>query len=454
MNSNLVNINDSICAIATTLGYSAISIIRLCGNETFDLLKLFFCPSFPKRLEKTKGFSIHSGLIVDANIVIDDVIVAVYRKPHSYTGEDMAEIFCHGGLTVPAQILHICTKHGFRMASEGEFTRRAFINGKMNLMQVEAISDILTSTNSNVSKTAVNNLSKDKHKKLQDIFADINEVVIQGEVNLDFSEDEQIEMKELDIVAYIEYLDLIVKHSEDYIPVKNGLNILIAGPPNSGKSSLFNTILNQDRSIVSHVPGTTRDYISEKIILHEKEITIVDTAGYDLTGDEITREGMKKAEELLSNANAIIYLIAPCDLQDISCHEKKVAEWKHVFKVPVFAVLNKTDLLEKSVTNNDLLKISVKEGTGIKDLLTEIDKWMSDTFPEDYTIPLALNQRQLNLFKKIRTSLIEAKNTRNISIELYIENLRHALSFFEELFGIKVLQEILDEIFSRFCIGK
>lgn len=454
MNRNLGNLNDCICAIATTAGFSAISIIRLSGNEMFDLLNVFFKPSFPARFKKTKGFTIHCGSIMDGKTIIDDVIVAVYRKPHSYTGENMAEIFCHGGLAVPGQILHICTQNGFRMASEGEFTRRAFINGKMNLMQVEAISDILTSTNSYVTKTAVNNLSKELQKKLQKIFNNINETVIQGEVNLDFSEDEQIEMKELDISGSIEYLNEIIKHSENYIPVKNGLNILIAGPPNSGKSSLFNTILKQDRSIVSHIPGTTRDYISEKILLHERETTITDTAGYDLTGDVIAREGMKKAEELLEQANAIIYLIAPCDLAEIYYHEKKIADWKHIYKIPVFAVLNKTDLIEIYETYNDLLKISVKEGKGIKDLLTEIEGWVSRSLPEDYTIPLALNQRQLNLFKKIRSALMEAGNSKNISLELYIENLKHALSFFEELFGIKVLQEILDEIFNRFCIGK
>jgi tRNA modification GTPase len=447
----LLGFIQPIAAIATPKGISALAIIRLSGEDCFKKLLIFFDSKISKSINK-KGFRLYSGWIKDEGRYIDQVLAAIYKKPCSYTGEDMVEIFCHGGLHIKERILSICLKNGFRMATNGEFTKRALLNGKMNLTQVESLSTLLLSSNPFYQQVAAQNLAQGISGDIERICREIADTITHGEAILDFKEEGIEEIIAPDIKMWITFLGEVNKRAQRIMLFKDALRVLILGPSNSGKSSLFNKLLESERAIVSETAGTTRDYISEMIMINGIEIEIIDTAGLDIKKDDLASLGVVKAINLIKSSNLVLYIIAPDDLIRIDEHRNLIDNLIKDYVLSIGLILNKIDLMQNPFYN-EAIPISVKENKGIDKVLGFLLSWTESLIPEQTEMNIAMSARQLNLINKAYDSLLEAEEGRNV-LELYLAHLKDALSYLEELLGRRVLPDVLDEIFSKFCIGK
>ncbi|AFJ90746.1 tRNA uridine-5-carboxymethylaminomethyl(34) synthesis GTPase MnmE [Blattabacterium sp. (Blaberus giganteus)] len=458
--------HDTIVALATPIGSSAISVIRISGKNSISTVEnIFISIKTGKKLENQSTHTIHLGYIVaENNNLLDQVLVSIFKSPFSYTGENMIEISCHGSDYIQQQILQLLVRKGIRLARPGEFTFRAFINKKVDLSQAEAIADLIVSENKishemslQQIKGTLANTIKDLRKKLLD-FASLLEL------ELDFSEDHLLFVKREDLFSFLQELKGILKDLIESFSlgnaIKKGIYVVIIGEPNVGKSTFFNQVIQEDRSIISHIEGTTRDCVEGEIILNGILFRFLDTAGIRKTKDPIETMGVEKTMKKIEEAQVILYLF------DVSNQKKQkiVSDIKKIYKKyplkNIFAIANKSDISSFHDFENFKLKISnffeisAKNYNEVKRVLNALSSLFLDKLKEKKIV--VTQYRHYEALKLSLRELTLAHNAFNkgLSVDLISIYLKEALRYLGEITGEITSEDILKNIFSKFCIGK
>ena len=457
---------DNIVAIASPAGLGAISLIRVSGNDCINQIDNIFYGFDKIKLENQESHKLQLGYIKDGDEIIDKVLVTVFRNPKSYTGEDLVEISCHGSIYIQEKILQTILKYNCRIADPGEFTLRSFLNGKMDLSEAEAVADLIASNTKASHKLALNQMRggfKNDINKLREELVNFASLI---ELELDFSQ-EDVEFANIDrlndLVSTIEIqLTDLVKSFKIGNVIKNGLPIVIVGKPNSGKSTLLNCLLNEEKAIVSSIPGTTRDYIEDQININGIKCRFIDTAGIRKTEDKVENLGIKKTYEKIEEAEIILYLIDKSTLDDknIDDYIIEIDKIKKDFKDKEIVVLiNKCDISIKKMDDNlvslSALQISAKMGLNIDKLIERISTYMSKLSIDSHNV-IVTNSRHLDLLSKTLDEIKKIKLSikQNISSDLLSIDIKQASYFLGELTGEISNDELLGNIFSKFCIGK
>lgn len=451
---------STIVAISTAPGIGGIGIIRMSGKECFNILDKIFKPI--NNTEK-KGYTIKYGKIIDDGTVIDEVLVSYFLAPKSYTTENMCEINSHGGMIVMKQILDLCLKNGAELAEAGEFTKRAFLNGRIDLTQAEAVIDVINSKTDKEVKASINQLQGNLSKRISEIRQDLISGMADIEVSIDYPEYDVEEMTNSQILELLcrnkDRLDKLEKTFSNGKILREGVRTAIIGRPNAGKSSLLNLLLNEERAIVTEIEGTTRDTIEEYISLEGIPFKIIDTAGIRETEDTVEKIGVQKAIEIAENSDLIIAIF------DIS---KKVAdEDKKILEIlkekNAIIVLNKIDITKECVDkeifekiNKKIVTISAKTQEGVQELLETMVKMVSNEEIQADGELLAINARHKSLIIKAKDALEKSIETINLGmpldvIAIYIKDILEELG---KITGESVTDDIISEIFSKFCLGK
>ena len=456
--------STTIAAIGTALSNSGISIIRISGKDSLNIVKKIF-----KSGNNLRKNSIVFGKIIYDNEFIDNVLVSYFQAPHSYTGEDVCEINCHGGTQITKQILEIVLENGARLAEPGEFSKRAFLNGKMDLSQAEAVINLINAKTQTETRIAAKNLEGNLSKKVRELREELVELMAKIEVSVDYPE---YDYEEVEPTSIIELLDKKVNEINNILNtyehgkyIKNGVNVAILGKPNVGKSSLLNNLANYDKAIVTDIPGTTRDIVEETINLGDIVLNISDTAGIRDTDDIIEKIGVEKSLKILEEMDLVIYIINGED--GISKEDFEILSKIQNKGLKYILAINKIDVASKNVLNgildeikqnelNDPIFISVQENKGIDKLKDEIIKLFNSN-DLDYAHELIItNERHKDLLKKSVDYLNDAKKEISLGqpidiVSIYVKKDTKTL---EEIIGADVTEDIISKIFEKFCLGK
>jgi len=444
---------DNICAIATPYGVGAISIIRCSGPEAIKLVNKIFKGT---DLTKVKSHTMHHGYIMDNNEIIDDVLCNVFISPKSFDGENMVEINCHGGIYVTNLVLKTLLNNGFRLAERGEFSKRAFLNHKLDLTQAESIMDVISSTNKLALKGSQSSLRKSTYNLIKKFRDKILDILAKIEVNIDYPEyDDAITVTNDYLLPIIDemLIDMkeILKNSEISTIAIHGIKTCIVGKPNVGKSSLLNTLLDEDKAIVSSVAGTTRDMVEGSFNIGNVTLHLIDTAGIHESNDLVESIGIKKSEEAIKSADLIFLVLdssKELDKEDLSL--LKITENKKRI-----IIANKIDLKPKWELK-DAIYISAKNKDGLKELENKIlDITNINTF-ESLNGNYLNNTRQINLMEKAYNSLLSAKDAclSMIDIDLIEIDIKAAFDALGEITGEASRDELITALFTKFCLGK
>jgi len=469
-----MNLYDTISAISTPMGEGGISVIRVSGENTFAVIeKIFFKDNLMKKkftFADESTHTIHFGYIFDNKNknLTDEVLISIFKNPNSYTGEDVVEISSHGGSFITQKILNILLQNNIRHAEPGEFTKRAFLNGRIDLSQAEAVADLIKAKTDSAHSSSIKQLEGSLSEFVKKTQQDIINIVSLVELELDFAEEGLEFVKKDEIKLKVETLNSkLEKIISSYITgkvIREGVNLVIAGKPNSGKSSLFNYLLNHNRAIVSEIAGTTRDYIEENLILKGILFSLIDTAGLRDSDDEIESEGIKRSFKKIKDADLILYLI------DSSTDENIIKEDEKYFKDNFYEeksilIYSKSDLRNKNNFNNkngvkikpDKIEISLLKDESIETLKNEMLKKVAVSEINTSSNEIILtNLRHKICLEKVVTSLNEAIATiqTGMSGEFISVDLRNALKHLGEITGETTNDMILENIFRNFCIGK
>ena len=446
---------DTIVAISTTTGVGAISIIRLSGPESINIINKVFT----KDLSNVDSHTIHYGFIMDKKEKIDEVLVSIMRAPKTFTREDVVEINCHGGIAVTNKVLEVLLKNGARLAEPGEFTKRAFLNGRIDLLEAEATMDLISSESEKARKISINTLTGETSNLIKDLRNELIEIISNIEVNIDYPEYEDVEVLTNDkilpsIKSFKQKLEEIIKKSNDSKLVKEGINVAIIGRPNVGKSSLLNLLLEEEKAIVTDIPGTTRDTVEGKIILDGIVLNIIDTAGIRSTEDVVEKIGVEKSLKMAHAADLVIFMLN--NNEELSDEEiELLTKLKDKKKLIIINKIDLDSVLDKEKLDN-YIEISVKEEKGIDKIKKEIKRLFAIGEISSDNMTYLSNARSISLLDKalnyVNESIEEIKNSSPIDIvEL---NLKEAWSTLGEVIGETYTDELLDEMFSRFCLGK
>ncbi|MEJ5287581.1 MAG: tRNA-5-carboxymethylaminomethyl-2-thiouridine(34) synthesis protein MnmE [Candidatus Kapaibacterium sp.] len=447
---------EAIVALSTPPGIAGLSVIRASGDGVFDIVDQ--CFKGKVRISEAKTHTIHYGEFHNKGKLVDFVTVAVFRKPNSYTGEDVAEISCHGGYFVADAIIETLIEHGCRLAEPGEFTKRAFLNGRMDLTQVEAVADIIHSSSEQAYQTAVRQLAGEFSKRIAEFKKKLLDSAGLLELELDFADegfefiDRNIILKSIDeTIAFCQELANSYHSSEI---LRSGYFVGIAGFPNSGKSTLFNALLKRKRAIVSEIPGTTRDYLEETIYIDGFSVRLIDTAGLRATEDIIEIEGIRMVESLLAQSNLILVIN---DLTQGQTHSDALFfELRERYKASrSILIQNKIDLVESQPQQRDFeIFISAKNNQG----LDKIQELIREELRKEtqHIKDVLINQRHHLLLKRAGEELRKARESllEGLGNELVADDLRKAVKTLGEIVGDTFSQDVLNNIFSKFCIGK
>lgn len=452
--------DDTIVALATPPGIGAIGVIRLSGNRAIEIVNALF-PS--KDLGKQSTHSIHVGFIKEKGIDIDEVVVSLYKNPRSYTGEDVVELGCHGSPYVQQQVIQACIRQGARLAKAGEFTQRAFLNGKLDLTQAEAVADIIASNTAASQRTALHNMRGGFSEILKQLRENLVQFSALIELELDFSQ-EDVEFA--DRKKFYELIESATTVTADLLAsfhlgnvIKNGVSVAIIGKPNAGKSTLLNTLLNENRAIVSEIAGTTRDTVEEMINIDGILFRLIDTAGIrDHSTDVIELIGIEKSREKIEQSDEVIYIF---DVNTETPGEVEAAIALIREKNSNYLLVgNKADVMgdqaaAEKFAGEDVLYISAKEKLHI-DLLKQrlVDKIIKGHISTENTI--ITNARHYEALQQVHQSLadIRAGLDNNITGDLLALDIRRCLHYISEITGDITNEHVLDYIFSKFCIGK
>lgn len=455
---------DTIAAIATALTSSGIGIIRISGSEAFYIADKVFKPkNKEKKINEEKTYTVHYGHICDGYDLIDEVLLLVMRGPHSYTAEDTVEIDCHGGVLVMKRILETVIKNGARMAEPGEFTKRAFLNGRIDLSQAEAVIDVINAKNSYALKSSVGQLSGTMSKKVKDMRDLVLYEIAFIESALDDPEHISLEGYSVKLKGAVDKIkcDLIrmIASSDNGRVMAEGVKTVILGKPNAGKSSLMNVLVGEERAIVTEIAGTTRDTLEENIRLHGISLNIIDTAGIRDTDDVVEKIGVKRAKDIADDADLIIYVV------DGSCvlDENDYEIMDLIKNRKAIIILNKTDLdmvitkneLEE-LTGKEIIPVSVKEEVGI-DFLEEMIKDMFYSGDIDFNDEIVItNVRHKTALQEALTGLIlvEQSIENEMPEDFYSIDLMNVYEQLGTILGETLEDDLVNEIFSKFCMGK
>lgn len=443
---NILQEFDTIAAIATPLGTGGVGVIRISGDKSFEIADKIFSKH---NLEAGK---IAHGWIVDGEKKVDEVIILPFKNPHSYTGEDVIEIHCHGGVNVVKNILSLVLKNGVRTAERGEFTKRAFLNKKMDLSQAEAVADLIHAKTQNFALQSAKNLSGVLSEKISQIRGQIFETLSRIVAGIDFPEDVAEPEYSYLIESFeksLSEIDKILSCARSSNILRQGIKVAIVGRPNVGKSSLFNTLLNANRAIVTDIAGTTRDVIKETLDL-DVAVTLIDTAGIRDTDEvgKVEEIGIEFSKQSADEADLVIFLYDSS--KGITEEDKEIYEL--IKNKPHLEVANKCDLIDKKA--EDKIYISTKTGEGISELRELIKSKVCDFSIED--TEYITNERQVDCLEKCKESLTNAlEAAKRFELQDLISiDLKSALLFLDEITGEVITDDILNNIFDHFCIGK
>jgi len=456
---------DTICAISTPLGISGIGIIRLSGPDTYRIIDRIFKPARKIKISEASSHTVHYGHIVDGTRIIDEVLVTIMKKPRSYTREDMAEIGCHGGIIPLKEVLALCIKNGARQAEPGEFTKRAFLNGRIDLTQAESVLEIIYSKTEKALDISMKKLKGGLSSHLLKIRELLIDILSDIEAKINFPEEDDVSNYNLDIVNKIEValsnIEKILSRAGRGKIVQQGINATITGRTNVGKSSLLNALLKEERAIVTEIPGTTRDIIQETINIKGIPVNIIDTAGIRKVRGRIERMGVEKALEWMNKAE--INLVMLDGSKRLNEYDHQLLEYVKDKKNYVL-IINKNDLLqkiereyiEKNFSQDKIVFLSAKTGKGIDILEEKLYNLIIDGYGEMKGDEIFLNIRQEGKIKEVREHLMKAREdiVKGGTIDILAEYLKECINILDELKGGNISEEILDSIFSRFCIGK
>lgn len=456
---------EAIAAISTPPGYGGIGIIRISGKDSFKIIEKIFKPK-NKEKDKIKGYTMKYGKIFDfEGKIIDEVLVTYFVSPKSFTTENMCEINSHGGPIVVKKILELCLENGARMAEPGEFTKIAFLNGRIDLAQSEAIIDMINAKTEKEQQASINQLEGNLSNKINEIREDIMQKIVDIEASIDYPEYDIEEITKGELRKMLERVNIKLKELESNFEkgklIKDGIKMAIIGRPNAGKSSLLNAILNEDRAIVTEYEGTTRDIIEEFIVIEGIPIKVIDTAGIrNKTEDKIEQIGIEKAKEIAKNADLVIYII--------DSSKKMEEEDKEILKLlkdkKVIIVLNKQDLNteiseeteEIKKINKPKIKLSALKKDGIGQLYKEISEMfrLGEIIIDDSVT--VTNERHKEIIKNAQKNTNDSINSidKNMPVDIIQISIKQTLEELGKITGNTVSEDIIDEIFKKFCLGK
>lgn len=454
---------DTIAAIATPLGESGIGVIRISGSKAYDVGDAIFQSKSSLPLAQRRDRSIQYGLIVDDDgKAVDEVILLIMKGPRSYTAEDVLEIQCHGGRQSLSEILGLVLRHGARLANPGEFTQRAFVNGRLDLAQAEAVMDVIQAKSAQGLTSAVSQLEGRLSRVVGDMRLHLTDFITRLEVTVDYPEEDLEDIEVPDIAGAIRdmerRLDDMLAESKSGRMMRDGVMAAIAGTPNAGKSSLLNRFLETERAIVTDVPGTTRDVIEEWITIQGVPICLVDTAGIRSTDDTVEQIGVRRAKEYMDRADIILVVVDQS--RPLQEEDRQILETARGRQALI--VLNKEDLQPAFETEElqsyglPLLSISASTGAGMGELK---DAMLSLALQQGLTAAqsaLLANTRHIELVRQSREALQRALDTieAGMPVDCAIVDIREAWELLGSITGDTVHDDIIEEIFSRFCLGK
>jgi tRNA modification GTPase len=453
---------ETIIALATPNGLGAISVIRISGLNAISVTEKLFKPKGNKKLSNQKSHTVHLGHLMKNGHELDEVLVTLFKGPHSYTGENTIEISCHGSTFIQQEIIDLFIENGIRVANPGEFTLRAFINGKMDLNQAEAVADLIASENEGSHKLAMEQMKNGFSNDLKKLRAELLHFSSMIELELDFSQEdvefaERSEFKKLTVKIQTELEKLIDSFKSGNV-LKNGISVTIAGKPNAGKSSLLNTLLNEDKAIVSDIPGTTRDSIEDSLVIDGINFRFTDTAGLRETEDIIESKGIEKTKEKINNARILIYLF---DSNDTTFNE--INSDMKSFKredLSVLLVRNKVDLkntnqnLINQLEKFEIIEISANNIDSVSSLKKRLVNEINILNP--YTDTVISNSRHYEALMKALKAIEEVNMglKSEISGDLLSVDIRKSIEHLAEITGEITNDDVLGNIFANFCIGK
>jgi len=450
--------NKTIAAISTALGNGSISIIRISGNESIKIVNSIFKG---KNLNETTSHTINYGYITDNNEIIDEVLISIMRAPRTFTMEDIVEINCHGGFATTNKIFEILIKKGIEIAQPGEFTKRAFLNGRIDLVEAEGIMDLIEAKTEKMRKLAISQVGGSISKLIKDLRQNIIEVLAQIEVNIDYPEYEDIEeLTHNELKPKLEKINSkikkIINEGNQAKIIKDGIKTSIVGRPNVGKSSLLNRLLEEEKAIVTNIPGTTRDTVEGEINIDGVILNIIDTAGIRKTDDIVESIGVNKSYQLINESELVLFILNNNDY--FTKEEQKIYEKIKV--KPHIVILNKIDLEKKmdltSIDINNAINISTLTNSGIDKLKERIKELFSLSKIDSKNLTYLTNARSLGLLEKAKNSIEKSFEgiENDIPIDILSIDIKEAFDTLGEITGESYTEELIDQLFSQFCLGK
>jgi len=451
----MTDINDTIVALATPPGLGAIGVIRISGNSSFEIINKVF---YGKDISKANSHTVHFGSIRDGKEILDEVVVTIFKGPRSYTLEDVIEISCHGSTYILQSVIQLLIRNGARLAKPGEFTQRAFINGRFDLAQAEAVADLIAAESEAAHSTAMKQMRGGFSGEIKLLREELIHFASMIELELDFSE-EDVEFASRDELKALIHkiqkpVEELIKSFELGNALKNGIPVVIAGKPNAGKSTLLNALINEERAIVSDIPGTTRDVIEDTFNIEGTLFRFIDTAGVRETQDKIEAIGVERTKEKMKQAKVIVLLL-DMHAQNKEEIEEQIAQVES-YKIPYLVLGNKMDLnSEPEVELDTIIKVSAKEGTNL-DLLRSklLELTQSNQLKTEGTIITSIRHYEsLQKTKEALSRVLDGIDS-GISNDFLAMDIRESLQHLGEITGDITTDDLLDNIFSKFCIGK
>src|ERR1017187_1209639 len=468
MSNSLFNYDDTIAALATPAGVGAIAVIRLSGAESFNIINKIFYSKKGKLIDISKKMpnTIHFGVIKDKDIILDEVLISIFVAPHSYTGENIVEISCHGSIFIQQQVLNLLMANGARLANPGEFTLRAFLNNKLDLSQAEAVADLISSGSFAAHNVAIKQLKGGFSSEIKDLRDKLMGFAALIELELDFSEEDvefanRHDLKKL-VNEIIDKATKLINSFEAGNVIRNGIPVAIIGKPNAGKSTLLNVLLNEEKAIVSDIAGTTRDVIEDVININGITFRFIDTAGIREAKDKIEAMGIERTHIKISEAAVIFYIFDVNEMDDKMLQEtveelesKTIPAKQKLLLIGNKIDDNKENDWQNKFTDSSIIFISSKEKINIEALINTLTEYVN-SINIDLNTTIITNARHaeaLNNTVMVLKKVLEGLNA-NISGELVASDIRDALYHLGLISGEVTTNDLLQTIFSRFCIGK
>ena len=459
--------DDTICALATAGGSAAIAVIRISGPQTFPVLEEIFCPATEnKKIAEAKGQTLHFGRICRDDEIIDEVMLSVFREPHSYTGEDVAEISCHGSVYIQQRVIEMLIARGIRLAEPGEYTMRAFMNGKMDLAQAEAVGDLVSSQSHSQHKLAMQQMRGGYSQTMKNLRQQLLDFTSLIELELDFTE-EDVEFADRE--KFLNLIDEIKTEAYKLIDsfktgnvLKKGIPVAIIGKPNSGKSTLLNTLLNDEKAIVSEIPGTTRDVIEDTIIIDGISFRFIDTAGLRETTGTVESMGVERTYDKIEQASIVLYLFdaSHTSLEEVKAELDEFKAHTDITQKRFIILGNKIDMLEcapkhfSELVEMETIFISAKRKENLKLITDSLVKSVDRDKMQNDTVVSSARHHEALVQAYQAMENVESGMKQGISTDLISIDLRTALHHIGSITGDISTDEVLGNIFSQFCIGK